>query len=135
MKRRSGWRGHLTAYLVAAVATPFRPGRHDCALFAAGAVAAMTGSDPAAPWRGRYTTLRGGLRVLRRAGYRDHLALVTATLAPCPPSFARAGDLAAVPGEAGLALGVVQGERIYVLRETGLATVDLLQAVAAWRVP
>ncbi|QYK42872.1 MAG: hypothetical protein KF887_07150 [Paracoccaceae bacterium] len=134
-RRLPDWRSRLGTYVAGAAATRYRPGRHDCALFAAGAVAAMTGSDPAAPWRGRYTTLRGGFRVLRRAGYRDHLALVTATLAPCPPSFARAGDLAAVPGEAGLALGVVQGERIYVLRETGLATVDLLQAVAAWRVP
>ncbi|MFN3971239.1 MAG: DUF6950 family protein [Gemmobacter sp.] len=135
MKRLPDWRSRLIAYVAAAAGMPFRPGRHDCALFAAGAVAAMTGFDGAAPWRGRYTTLRGGLRVLRREGYADHLALVTAHLAPVPPAFARAGDLAAVPDTAGTALGVVQGERIYVLRPEGLATVDLLVATHAWRVP
>lgn len=135
MKRHPDWRGRLIAYVAAAAATPFRPGRHDCALFAAGAVAAMTGFDAAEPWRGRYTTLRGGLRVLRREGYADHLALVTAHLAPVHPAFARVGDLAAVEGMQGMALGVVQGARIYVLRPEGLATVDLLTATHAWRVP
>jgi hypothetical protein len=135
MRRLVDWRSRLTAFVADAARRPFAPGHHDCALFAAGAVAAMTGFDAAADWRGRYTTLRGGLRVLRREGYADHLALVTAHLPPVHPAFARAGDLAAVPGPEGMALGVVQGERIYVLHPGGLATVDLLAATHAWRVP
>lgn len=95
----------------------------------------MTGEDPAAPFRGRYRSTKGGLRVLRRAGYRDHLALAEAHFEEVPPAFARVGDLAAVLGADGPALGVVQGERIYVLRPEGLASVSLLQASRAWRVP
>ena len=68
MPRLSNWTAPLIEYLAAAARRPFKPGHHDCALFAAGAVAAMTGTDFAAQWRGRYTTLRGGLRVIRRAG-------------------------------------------------------------------
>jgi hypothetical protein len=135
MNRLPSWRTRLGLYLAEAARTPFAEGRHDCALFAAGAVLAMTGMDPAAPFRGRYRTTRGGLRVLRRAGYRDHLALAVAHLEEVPPSFARVGDLAAVQGADGPALGVVQGERIYVLRPEGMATVSLLQAMRAWRVP
>lgn len=135
MNRHPSWRTRLGAYLADAARTPFVEGRHDCALFAAGAVLAMTGKDPAARFRGRYRTTKGGLRVLRRAGYHDHLALAEAHFEEVPPAFARVGDLAAVPGADGPALGVVQGERIYVLRPEGLGSVSLLQATRALRVP
>lgn len=135
MKRLTDWRARLIAYLATAQAAPFRPGQHDCALFAANAVAAMTGIDLADSWRGRYRTIRGGLRVLKSEGYADHIALAAALLQACPVALAQAGDVAAVPVPEGLALGIVQGSRIYVLRPEGLATVDLLTAMQAWRVP
>jgi hypothetical protein len=135
MTRTTDWRARLIDYLARAHSAPFRPGQHDCALFASGAVAAMTGVDLATHWRGRYRSIRGGLRVLRAEGYADHIALTDALLDDCPVSLAQVGDLAAVPGPDGLALGVVQGARVYVLRPEGLATVDLLAACKAWRVP
>jgi hypothetical protein len=135
LTRLPSWRTQLARYLAEAARIPFVEGRHDCALFAAGAIRAMTGEDLAAPFRGRYRTTRGGLRVLRRAGYRDHLDLAVAHLDEVPPAFAHVGDIAAVPGDDGPALGVVQGERIYVLRPEGLSTVSRLLATRAWRVP
>ena len=140
MNRLPDWRSRLTAYLAASAGVPFAFGRHDCALFTADCLLAMTGEDPAAEFRGRYRTLQGGLKRLRAAGFADHLALATARLAEVHPAFAQAGDLAALPGEGSAALGVVQGHRIYVLRDDGsgggaLATVDLLAATRAWRVP
>lgn len=135
MKRRTDWRTRLITYLVDVRARPFQPGQHDCALFAAGAVQAMTADDLAADWRGRYRTIRGGLRMLRAEGYADHVALADALLQPCAVAFAQAGDVAAVEVEGDLAFGIVQGASIYVLRPEGLATVDLLTATRAWRVP
>jgi hypothetical protein len=135
MQRLHDWHARLTAYLVAAAQQPFAEGRHDCALFAAGALEAMTGEDPAAAWRGRYSSTRGGLRVLRKAGHADHLALASSLLEPIPPAFASMGDIAAVQGEGGPALGVVTGEAVAVLTLSGMGFVPLLQAVQAWRVP
>lgn len=135
MKRLPDWRDRLIAYLAASARTPFAEGRHDCALFAAAAILAMTGEDPAQDFRGRYSTTRGGLRVLRRAGFADHLAIADRYFDPMPCAFARPGDLAAVPGAEGPALGIVQGDRVYVLRREGLGTVSILKAVHAWRVP
>ena len=133
MTRHIDWRSRLLRYASDAARRPFAYGRHDCALFAAGAVAAMTGEDPAAAWRGRYTTFRGGLRVIRKSGHTDHIAAAAAWFAEIPPAFAQVGDLAVVPGDAGPALGVVAGAHVWVLRPDGLGTVPLTDAVRAFR--
>lgn len=132
--RRADWQAHLIAYLHDAVRQPFEEGAHDCALFAAGAVAAMTGMDYAASYRGRYTTTLGGLRILRRDGFEDHVALAAAHCEEVPPAFARPGDLAVIPTADGPSLGVVQGERVYCLLPIGLGLEPLSSAVRAFRV-
>ena len=134
ISRKPTWHADLTAYLAQAARVPFAEGVSDCALFAAGAVEAMTGVDLAARWRGRYRTTRGGLRVLRKAGYADHLALVAEHFAEIAPALARAGDLAAVETPDGLALALVQGEHIYVRGPAGIALVPLTSAARAFRV-
>lgn len=127
--RVRGWQARLIDYLGGAARTPFADGQHDCALFAAGAVAAMTGHDYAAPYRGRYTTIRGGLRILRRDGFADHVALAAAHLPEKPVARANPGDLAVIDTLDGPALGVVQGEGIFVLGQNGMALVPLLSAI------
>lgn len=113
--RLPDWKSRLIAYLADAARIPFQPGVHDCALFSAGAVFAMTGVDYAATWRGRYTTLNGGLRVLRKAGFADHIALAAMSFDEVHPAFAQVGDLAVLPSPGGNVLGVLRGETIYVL--------------------
>ena len=118
--RLPDWKQHLTLYLADVARRPFAPGVHDCALFAAGAVQAMTGVDMAAPFRGRYRTLAGGSRILKAAGFVDHIALAAARLAEFHTSRAAPGDLAVIPTPDGDALGLVQGEQVYVLSATGM---------------
>lgn len=120
MTRHSDWKDRLQTHLHGLRLTPFRIGRHDCALFAAGCVEAMTGTDFAAPYRGRYATLRGGLRVLRRDGFTDAVALAEHHLVEVHPAFAREGDVAVVPTDDGPALGIVAGDILYLLRPDGL---------------
>lgn len=132
--RQKHWQSRLTAYLAASARKEFVEGQHDCALFAAGAVAAVTGHDYAAAYRGRYTTTRGGIRVLRKAGFADHVALASSHLAEKPVARANPGDLAVIKVEDGPALGVVQGEGIFVLRPNGMALVPLTAAYMAFEV-
>lgn len=132
--RAQDWQARLVAYLHGAAREPFAFGRHDCALFSAGAVEAMTGADMARDWRGRYSTMRGGLRALRKAGYADHVALAASMFEDVAPSLAQPGDLAVVPTDDGPALGVVQGEAVYVLGPQGLGLVSILRAERAFRV-
>lgn len=136
--RRPGWPERLAAYLATARRRPFAWGAHDCALFSAGAVEALTGTDLAAPYRGRYTTARGAARVLRRAGAGSLDAFVAGYFPRLPgPLLAQRGDLALVDSGtgAGLALGVVYGAQVLSVGPDGLAEVPLSAAVTAWRVP
>lgn len=134
LTRLPDWKPRLTAWLARAARRPFAEGEHDCALFFAGAVEAMTGTDPAAVWRGRYPSTAAGLRMLRREGFADHVALAAARLPEVPAAYARTGDGAVVPTPDGPALGLVQGEMIYVLGPTGLRLVPRSLASHAFRV-
>lgn len=134
MNRLPDWRSRLIAYLGQVSARPFAPGTHDCALFFAGAVEAMTGVDYAKPYRGRYTTLRGGLRVLRKDGFADHIALAAHHLPEIAPAFAWPGDGMVVDTDEGPALGVCQGRAVYLLGPNGGGLVSILTASRAFRV-
>lgn len=134
MRRRPDWRGRLAAYIAASAERKFRPGQHDCALFAAGAVEAMTGQNLAGDLRG-YRTLNEGYAMLAKRGFKDHVALAADLLPEVAPLMAQVGDLASVStAEHALALGVVQGPFVYVLRPDGLGLLPLTMAQRAFRV-
>lgn len=103
--RLGDWEAALTAYVEACRERPYAWGEHDCALFCANAVHAMTGHDPAAGFRGHYSTAIGSERVLRRRGEGSLEAQLDALFAPVEPAFARRGDLVWHDGAVGLAMG------------------------------
>lgn len=130
LARLPNWRPRLMTYLDSVRSRPFAYGQHDCALFAAGAVEAMTGVDLAADFRGHYDSLKAGLKLLSGA----HLSILRRHFEEIPPVFAGVGDLAMI-GEVGFpALGLFQGETILVLREDGLGMMPRAAATKAWRV-
>lgn len=132
--RLPDWRPRLVDYLHACVRKPFMPGEHDCALFLAGGVLAMTGVDYATAYRGQYDTIPAGLRLLRADGFEDHTALARSALPVKPVSMAVEGDGAIVLEGRAAALGIVQGAGIYVLQESGLALVPLTRGYIALEV-
>lgn len=110
----------LIAYAAEAGARPFRPGRHDCALFAAGWVKIATGQDLARGWRSTYRSLKRGETLLQEAGFADHVALAAAHLPEIAPAFAQPGDIAVIEDNA---FGLNAGEMIYCLKPQGLGLV------------
>jgi hypothetical protein len=133
--RLSDWRPRLTAYLAETAREGFRYGSNDCALFSAGAVRAMTGHDPAAAWRGTYTTLEGGLKRLRKAGFKDHIDQAGTLFQAVAPAFAQVGDIAGIETPEGWALGIFTGETIACLSPSGLGHMPREAASLAWTVP
>lgn len=131
--RLDDWQARLIDYVGQQTREPFAYGRNDCALFTAGAVKAMTGQDPAVGLRG-YRSLKAGEKKLSEKGFADHVAVAASMFEEVPPAMAQVGDIAVVPGDDGLALGIVQGEAVYLLRRDGVGLVSILSAVRAFRV-
>lgn len=135
LKRLPDWQPRLHHWLHDIKGRSFEPGQHDCCIFAAGAVEAQTGVDLATGFRGDYTTIAGGLIALRRAGFADHIDLITHHLPEAPLVTAREGDLVIVPTADGPATGLVQGSAIYVLREdSGLGFAPMSAASRLFKV-
>lgn len=128
------WKARLVDFLAEVPGYPKAYGQFDCALFTFGGVAVMTGLDLSAPYRGRYATLREGIALLRRDGFRDHIALVGAHFDKIAPAFAQAGDVAVMPSADGPALGLVNGEYIYALTSERMVLAPFLSAIGAYRV-
>ncbi|MFD1330264.1 DUF6950 family protein [Mycoplana ramosa] len=137
LTRLPDWRRRYEAAIDDIMRTPFAWGTHDCGPGLAGRlVLAMTGTDLSAQYAGTYKDAAGAARLIKRLGFKDLAGLVGSMLPAIHPSRAEIGDIAAiaVDGPIGHALGVVNGERIFVLTETGIGTVDLLDAATCFKV-
>lgn len=136
MYRYPDWEARLAAYLEPLRARAFAWGSHDCCTFAAGAVEAMTGTDPMPEFRGRYSTAIGSARALRRFGAGDLAATLDGKFEAVPASLAHRGDIVMSSGLLGICLG---GFLVAVGREgdrEGLVRFDRATWIEprAWRV-
>ena len=136
--RRPDWRARFEAALDEIKAHPFAWGTHDCGpSFAGRLVLAVTGVDLAAQYAGTYSNEEEALAIIHGAGFTTLGEMVASMLPEIHPSQARIGDVAAIAVDRpiGHALGVVNGERIFVLLPTGgIGTVSLLTATMAFKV-
>lgn len=129
------WQARLDLFVATSARRPFVWGDHDCALYAAAACDAQIGIDFAAPFRGRYSSLEEGLKLLQDAGFADHVALAAANLQEIPVAFAQVGDIAAVDlGDIGVGLTVVAGHRLIGPMMTAGGSVPLTSAFRAFSV-
>lgn len=140
MTRHPDWPARLAAFVEGRRKAPFSwgggGGGQDCALFAADAVLAITGEDPAAAFRGRYSSETGSRRALLRFGAGDLEGTATGILgAPlASPLLAQRGDVVLMDRPTGPALGVCLGEVSALADRAGLAFLPTAEARVAWRV-
>lgn len=123
----------LHEYLKACRQTNFRPGRHDCALFAADWVEQLTGIDLADGFRG-YSSIEMGREMLRVCGYSGPVDIAETHLEELSGWMAaQVGDVAVVIDHNVFCLGVVGGGIIHMLAVRGLDQVPLDRAVRVFR--
>ena len=106
MGRHSQWELRLSSYFAEVANKPFAWGEHDCSLFAAGAVAAMTGEDFAADYRGTYSDADGAKAVLAQLGVKSLRSFVNQKLGKSKHiAFAKRGDVVIYNGALGICCG------------------------------
>jgi hypothetical protein len=132
MARLHDWQMRLSAFVCERYRTPFVWGLNDCCLFAADAVVAITGEDPAKDLRG-YSTALQAYRIVKAHG--GMAAMATALLGPqISPLMANVGDVVLVDMEGRDALGVCNGTSVIGPGPLGMASCGMSLANAAWRV-
>ncbi len=131
MKRLEDWPERLAEYLEGARGRPFSFGTHDCATFAAGAVAALTDAEIEVP---RVESAADYARFVLAAGsLHDHV--VDRLGEPLPsPAHAQRGDLVLMLLDDRPTLGVCIGAEVAGPGPGGMVTMPMSIAAAAWRV-
>ncbi len=135
MRRFEDWPRRLDAAIEAARARHFSWSEgHDCCLFAADVVLALTGRDFAESFRGRYSTRAEAVALLGARGGLE--AVVTSYLGqPLPTALlARRGDVVMVETPEGRALGVSVGGKAACAGPQGLTFVPMAGWLSGWRV-
>ena len=111
---------------------PFAWGVHDCCLFAADVVLAMTGIDYASGFRGVYNTKAGAMALL---GMRTlHDVLKERLGEPIPWQFAQRGDVVLVTVAGAGMVGVCTGSEAAFVMELGITMYPMRVVDHAWRV-
>ncbi len=133
----------LPAFITAHKNVPFAWGGADCCLLAADAVLAITGTDIASDFRGKYTDQASALVAIRSIAGGTTVADAAAycagkhDLVEWPhPLQAQRGDLVVIQDAGGLIAGFVHptGRFAMSIGEAGLKFLPLSQVKRAWKV-
>lgn len=143
MKRKQDWDVQLHEYIESEIDKPFAYGSNDCAMFVAGAVLAMTGTDLAESYRGKYNDLKSSLQIIKDVtggstveDVMNHAAQEFG-ISECPSIyFAQRGDVVLLENDGSPALGIVHfnGTHALFVSESGLHKLPLKQCLKAWEV-
>lgn len=135
MRRTDGWFPRLVAVIDGHARLPHAWGESDCLCRVADGYLAMTGSDPAAPYRGRYTSYAEGAALLAADGFAEPVDYVRSLCPEIHPSEAGDGDIGAMLGDDGtLAFGLICRRLLYVATPAGNGRFPRLRAQRAFRI-
>lgn len=136
----------LDRFLLDHAHAPFAYGRFDCCLFVADAIHAMTGTDIAARFRGRYHSRKSAHQAIKTYCGKPSVRTLIERAATehgmpaIPVSCAQRGDLLLLKRAKGYSLGILalNGRDALVMRRVGIWRLPLAelgsQACSAWRV-
>lgn len=93
MNRHAQWEPRLVALVQKHMATPYHWGEHDCLLFAAEVVKAITGKDLGRKHRGKYDSFASAYAYLKSIGHASPEAMLDSLFDVKPVGFAQRGDL------------------------------------------
>jgi hypothetical protein len=141
LKRADDWPERLHEAIQAQRRLPFAWGSHDCALFVADCIWAMTGTDLAADYRGKYTDEAGAAATIKQVtggSTVEDVAIKAAKdhgLAEISPKLAQRGDMLLFDLAGGPTLAIVNLDGVHALAVSpkGLTRLRTLDAKRAWR--
>lgn len=134
LTRLPDWERRLAAVVEHHLDTPGEWGISDCLLTVMDAVEAVTGVDPAAKVRGKYSTELGAVRTLRRRKLADVEAALASLFPPVGRLMAQRGDVGIVERDGEVAAGFITERGLAVKIETGLTFYPQTEIKTAFKV-
>lgn len=138
LQRKPLWISEFHALVDEIRRQPFDWRGHDCVLgLGSRTVHALTGVRFGEEYADQFNDAASAYRLIRKLGFDDIADLLASYLPEYEhPSEAQMGDIVTIPVETQFkhGLGVVNGERVITMTETGIGTVDRLSADRAFRV-
>jgi hypothetical protein len=114
---KDNWPRLMNQAIESVLDKPFEWGKHDCCLFAAGVVEAMTGEDPMAEFRGKYHDQESALKALKKIGSGSLYHTMRAKFGN--PRRPRRGDVVYHTFDTGPTLGICVGANSVFVGEEG----------------
>lgn len=134
MTRLKNWPSRFAALEESVRARPFEWGSHDCCMWAAAAVQAVTGADLAAEWRGKYSDEATAEALMRSLGGLPGIAALAGPELQAS-AHATTGDIGIVAWpDRTLSLGVYGGQSWLCVGDSGLVHLAREAALRAWGV-
>jgi hypothetical protein len=121
MNRLPDWEQRLHDVVAKNLTRPYEFSQHDCLLWPAAAIKAVTGKDYGRGHRGKYNSHAKAYRHLKQMGFNGPAALLDSLFNEKPVGFAGRGDIVLVHTESGDNPGVVVGDFALLVGEQGEA--------------
>lgn len=148
LKRKENWPEALADFFMERRLQTFAWGVNDCCLFVCDAVLAMTGTDVASAFRGKYDSMGASARVAKKilgvdlksgVGVVEQIANAIAArfdIPEVPLLMAQRGDVVIFDGELGGTLGVVSmhGHTVVSVSPGGTVEIPIGECRRAWRI-
>lgn len=106
----------------------------DCFFTGLAVIDAVKGTEYRKKYSGRYRTLRGAQKALRKEGHKTLVTFFADLLPQIPPAMAKAGDLAIVDVDGAEHVAVCNGLNFMAKIEDGLMICELGDCKAAFEV-
>lgn len=117
----------------AELALPYVIGKSDCFIMGLRIAAAFGHHAVLEQYLGRYSTLKGAHRVMKRLGHASLATLMKDHFEPCAPAQCQFGDLVVIQMGPAEHLGVCAGARFVTKTSGGRSDCDLSYVTAAFR--
>jgi len=134
IKRYDDWQLRFETLVAENMSKAFSWGSHDCMLWAANAVEALTGFDAAEDLRGTYDSALGAARVVKELGGMEKLITDRLGVEPVGAGYANVGDILLADLEGQLTAAVCNGETMLAPSAECLVALPTLSALKCWKI-
>lgn len=112
----------------------FKWGEHDCCLWVADCVLAITGKDFAVTWRGKYSDEQGAYELIKSGESLTKMVSSVLGLEPVHPNFGNVGDVALVFTGGKEALAICNGSSVLIPSRTRMVSLPMTSVKKIWKI-